>query len=161
VQGGHVKLSTNTKAFKLEGVPELQKTLKEISKTLNAQGQQDLVADLKAAVLKPAMIVRDEARDLVPVVTGNLRDAIFAGPGRMDLPDALVGVNQEKAPYARYVEYGTSKMIAHPYFRPAITATRPLVANIMAEDLSRVVAKTADRFAFHPPVQAPGQAMSK
>jgi HK97 gp10 family phage protein len=53
--------------------------------------------------------IADAARGFAPVDTGELRDSIQAESDRV-----TVG-----APYAAYVEYGTSHMSAEPFLRPA------------------------------------------
>lgn len=56
----------------------------------------------------------------VPVRTGNLRDSIKKEVKQ--LKTRLIGrvyVDQNDAPYAKYVEFGTSKMQARPFMRPA------------------------------------------
>jgi HK97 gp10 family phage protein len=142
--------SLKTKAMKLEGVPELVNTIRQISATLSGTGSSEFNSQLQAALMKPASTIRDEARDLVPVVTGTLRAAIFAAPldaKRSGLPGAMVAV--KGVYYAPFVEYGTSKMSAHPYFRPAINATRPLAANMMAGDLRDLINQVAAANAVH------------
>lgn len=141
--------SLNLKAFKLEGVPELTRTLGQIYATLNVQATEDLNKRLKDVMLKPAMVIRDEAKDLVPVRTGKLRDAIYAEPGISTKPDAIAGVAVRRVPYAIYVEHGTSRMAAQPFFRPAVLATRPLVANMIAGDLKELIEYVAERYAWH------------
>lgn len=56
------------------------------------------------------------AKDLVPVDTGELRSSISAS-STGDGCDC-----DASAEYAQYVEYGTYKMGAQPYFEPAIAA---------------------------------------
>lgn len=56
------------------------------------------------------------AQDLVPVRTGNLLNSIEADGDEMG---AEVWTDCE---YSQYVEYGTQKMPAQPYFRPALEA---------------------------------------
>ena len=141
-------ISLKSKASKLEGVPELVNTLKQIAATMEGSGQEAFVARLKDIFTKPANVIRDEARDLVPVVTGKLRDAIISGPllKRVGAIAWVKGVY-----YAPYVEYGTEKTAAHPYFRPAINAVRPMAANMMAGDMKELIADVATANAFHPP----------
>lgn len=139
-------ISTKTKAMKLEGVPQLVKTLEDMAKTLNGEGDAAMTERLKQITLKPAMVVRDEARDLVPVVTGALKAAIFAGALK-DKPGALVGV--KGVFYAAFVEFGTSKASAHPYFRPALNGTRPLYANMISGDLKALIDDIARADAWH------------
>lgn len=60
------------------------------------------------------LVVADMQR-LVPVDSGELRDSIEAvGGGRI-----VIGKN-----YAGYVEFGTERMAAQPYARPAIYRRR-------------------------------------
>jgi HK97 gp10 family phage protein len=139
-------ISLSTKAMKMEGVPELVKTLKGLAATLNGEGTTAMTERLKAITMKPAMVVRDEARDMVPVVTGNLRDHIFAGPLTKSV-GALVGVSGVR--YADFVEFGTSHTQARPYFRPALNATRPLYANMIAGDLKDLIDDAASETAWH------------
>lgn len=62
--------------------------------------------------------IQNRARELCPVDTGRLRSSIRAVDGK----DATgvyvdVGTNVE---YAPHVEFGTSRMPAQPYMRPAL-----------------------------------------
>ena len=140
------KISLGTKAMKLEGVPEMVKTLQDMAKTLNGEGAAAMTDRLKEITMKPAMVVRDEARDMCPVVTGNLKEHIFAGPLTQRI-GALVGVKGVK--YADWVEFGTSKMAAQPYFRPALNGTRPLYANMISGDLKQLIDDIAHFDAWH------------
>lgn len=63
----------------------------------------------------------DTAKKLVPVRTGNLKSAILmkkTGTGY------IFFVDNSKADYAAYVEGGTRKMRAQPYFVPAVDQHR-------------------------------------
>jgi len=139
-------ISLNAKAMKLEGVPQMVKTLKDLAATLNGEGTSAMTDRLKGIVMKPAMVVRDEAKDMVPVVTGNLREHIFAGPLTKQV-GALVGVKGVK--YADWVEFGTSKAAAQPYFRPALNATRPMYSSMIAGDLKQLIDDVARTTAWH------------
>ena len=143
--------ATTGKAFKLEGGPELTKCLTAIRKTLNAEGNVALADQVREALLVPAMVIRDEARDLAPVVTGRLREAIIAAKGKGAA--AFAAVDLKVAPYARFVEKGTSKMAAQPYFRPAVNAARPTIARMIAERLPPVIANVARQEAWKAPIR--------
>src|SRR5690348_3671707 len=71
--------------------------------------------------------VADIARELVPVKTGFLQSSIiavhFAKSSRVDV----------RAKYAGYVEFGTWKMAAQPYLRPAIDQHQREILNAVAE----------------------------
>lgn len=73
--------------------------------------------DGRKGALRLAIEIQNRARQLCPVDTGRLRNSIHFEEGQ----DAEgyyidVGTNVE---YAAFVEYGTSKMRAQPYLRPA------------------------------------------
>lgn len=75
----------------------------------------------EATVLAVALAVEAHAKTIVPVRTGNLKNSIHTwreGPSHY-----AVGTTVE---YAPYVEFGTRRMAARPYLRPAaeIVATR-------------------------------------
>lgn len=142
-------VSTKGKAMKLEGVPELVKTVKAIASTLSGETAAAFGERLKDIAMKPALVIRDEARDLAPVVTGALKASIYAAPIK-DKPGAVVGTH--RVYYAAWVEYGTALTSAHPYLRPAVLATRPLFANMMAGDLEKLIADVAASNASHPAI---------
>jgi len=63
--------------------------------------------------------IADDAREVVPVRTGRLRDSIVAETPIMsgDEIKCVISANTE---YAIYVEMGTKKMKARPYLKPAL-----------------------------------------
>jgi hypothetical protein len=67
--------------------------------------------------------VADDMRRYVPVLTGALQGTIeeehLEGSGRVNFGDVEAGID-----YHLYQEYGTSKMAAQPYARPALYQTR-------------------------------------
>jgi HK97 gp10 family phage protein len=75
------------------------------------------------AVAKAADDIEGQAKAVVPVDTGNLKGSIqeHKMPDSSDLTK-YVGPATE---YNLYVEYGTSRMRAQPYMRPAAEAVRP------------------------------------
>jgi HK97 gp10 family phage protein len=62
-------------------------------------------------------IFLDTAQDLVPVDTGALMNSID-----VDYNENWTATCVATMPYAQYVEYGTYKMNAQPFFEPAIQA---------------------------------------
>lgn len=152
--------STGTKAFKWEGVPEMKRLFAQFAESIGPDGMGTAREQLKSALMPPALTIRDEARDLAPrfegklpsgqPAAGTLREAIIAAKGPPDRPGVVVFVDFNKAPYARFVETGTSKMQAEPYFRPAVNATRPLVANMVADGLKALIEGLAQQLAYHP-----------
>jgi len=154
--GSLKSVSTGGKAFKWEGITEMKKMWAEFAIALGEEGMGTARAELKDALIKPAYVIRDEAKDLCPYNPKrkegiHLRDAIFATKGPDDKKGVIVGVNLKKAPHGILVEKGTSRMQAHPYFRPAVTATRPLVANMISGDMKKLIEGMANKLGYHPP----------
>lgn len=77
-----------------------------------------------------AQIVIDVAQGLCPVDTGNLRDSAFI---QALTGDVYFGFQAE---YASYVEFGTYKMEAQPFLRPAIDGTQGEVLQAMYDYLN-------------------------
>lgn len=82
-------------------------------KSLNKKLQQLEELDKKIEII--ALMVEKEAKELCPVRTGRLRASIHAG--KENKYTHYVGTNVE---YAPFVEFGTRKMRAQPYLRPAV-----------------------------------------
>jgi HK97 gp10 family phage protein len=65
------------------------------------------------------------SRDIVPVRTGFLRDSIFSDIVENEL-SLTFGAT---ASYAGYVEFGTRRMAAEPYLRPALDWSQDRIVN--------------------------------
>ena len=147
-------------AFKWEGVKELQNVFQTMAQMIGPDAMGDARDQLKDAFMTPAQAIRDEAIDLAPIRAmnekghheppGTLRSAILATKGRPDIPGVVVYVDAKVAPYAGFVERGTSKMGAQPFFRPAISAVKPMVAAMIADGLKRLIEEKAQQLAYHP-----------
>ena len=72
----------------------------------------------EAAEVFKAMFL-DVARELVPVRTGYLKSTIAAEIGEASIGEVTATASAE---YAQYVEFGTYRQMAQPYFIPAIEA---------------------------------------
>lgn len=76
---------------------------------------------MKATVAK----AQQTAQSIVPVRTGYLRQNIVVKPVKIN-GDTITGeFVASQADYASYVEYGTYKMRAQPYMRPAVAEAQP------------------------------------
>jgi HK97 gp10 family phage protein len=64
-----------------------------------------------------ADVIASRQRELVPVLTGNLRDTIEVRETAQDSFEVIEG--GPTAHYAGYVEYGTERQAAQPHARPA------------------------------------------
>lgn len=123
VRGGRV--GTGGISVRIIGVPELIAKLTAINRVariglgkLNHEAANGIVERAQAGVNS---------------ITGNLASGIKAtqsGPYSWEVTassrDGNVGEKNSKE-YAGYVEYGTSKMSARPYLRPAVTGARPVI----------------------------------
>jgi HK97 gp10 family phage protein len=108
------------------------------SQNVTASFNVDFAATLRAyqqyiqdEVLRPAaragvLEVYNEIRRRVPVDTGTLRDSVYHWYDvKQSTPTRHIyatGPNKRTAPHWHIVEYGTIKMAAQPYFRPAVAA---------------------------------------
>jgi HK97 gp10 family phage protein len=85
--------------------------------------RQAFKTEIERAVKETGNEVVNEARRIVPVRTGRLRDSLKVGKAIKDLlsdPARLEVVISSDAPYWMFVEYGTRRMAARPYIRPAV-----------------------------------------
>lgn len=83
------------------------------------------------AVRKAAEDIEARAKEEAPVDTGNLRNSIKTESSSDGL-SAAVGTHVE---YGIYQEFGTYKMPAHPYMRPAAEAVEPSFIEALKEIL--------------------------
>lgn len=88
--------------------------LKKLAVTFQIASKHDFAPQ----VLTAGKILRDEAKRRAPVRTGFLRSKITAKKAGRNGADVI-----SAAPYAAYVEFGTSKMAPRSHMRPAIEAT--------------------------------------
>lgn len=91
---------------------------------MDASGMDQLAGIVDARLVHPVTdAVAEDMIRLVPILSGDLRDTIEAehleGEGRVHFGDVDAGVD-----YHLYQEFGTSKMAAQPYARPALFKER-------------------------------------
>jgi HK97 gp10 family phage protein len=133
-------------SFQFAGVAELKNTLNEVGLALD-----DREPAVKQIILGPAQKMRDNAKSLAPYRTGNLRDAVYASVGGVKQRGVIMGVRERKAPYAGFVEFGTSKMPAHPFFRPALLTMFSSYVADLAPGVQKLIEDTAAKNAYRPP----------
>lgn len=148
-------------SIKIDGLKELQRALELLPKEI--QGRP-----LKSAVSAGAKVILDEAINKAPVgETGNLRKALYRYRSRsqstVGKETYLVGVRKGKgiygntrlnrrlgrvgkkyttqgeAYYWRFVEFGTSKMSAKPFLRPAFESQKERAVQIIKERLGKAI----------------------
>ena len=132
----------------IRGFPELAKKLHDLGNALS----EDI---LEAAVRAGAKIVRDAAAAKAPrdptsgdhmgdhiVVRTVEKDGVHAVAGVAPVgwaPEA--GKGEGRYWYWRLPEYGTSKMSAHPFMRPAADENEDAVTKAIAERLRKEIEK--------------------
>lgn len=129
-------MARSVKFTKVEGLDDLAKAVESL---------KDRVAsdEVKNILLAGAWVIRDEARALVPVRTGLLKENIIATRGKKQSEqlDVLVGVRYGKGGgnVAHIIEFGSSKMEAQPFFRPAVAAKKNEAGEIIAAALKKLI----------------------
>lgn len=101
--------------FKVEGLTKLTAVLEEKEKKFKGDIKKTIETNsrrMQDAVQAEAQFGRFAKK---PTTTGNLRSSI-----RTTIKDGgMTSVTEPHTDYASYVEYGTRKMAAQPYVRPA------------------------------------------
>lgn len=95
---------------------------------------QGIVNDVPTKALTAgADALVSSATSTVPVVTGNLRSSISAGPASAKEVEVVA-----EAEYAAFVELGTSKMSAEPYMRPGIPQATQALVNTAIQEIESI-----------------------
>lgn len=121
-----------TITVKIEGMAQLQRNLQKFADDLGKKG-----GALDDSLLRSAERIRDRARAIVPVKTGNLRDSIQVKRDVTSESGFTVEVDLQQAPYGEEIEFGTSYMEAQPYMRPAFDEAERQETDEIADDLRR------------------------
>lgn len=111
---------------KVIGVERLRATLGAAERDLDSMEQ---------AGLRSAQLVAQQARSGAPKRTGRLsRSVTPSAQGNTARVSA-------SAPYGVYVEFGTRRMRARPFLRPALAAQTGAVVNTYATETQRILNK--------------------
>lgn len=133
----------------ISGFKEMHDALGELKKST----ERALLKRVATKALQPFV---ERARMLAPVDTGYLRDSILVGTKltrdakRRAKKDPAQGVRVFAGTAARNGvprEFGTAKIPAHPFMRPAWAATKDIVLNNVERELRAGIEKTAARAA--------------
>lgn len=111
----------------LSGFPELADSLEHLA---DSETVQEI---LGSAVVQGGVIVVTDAKRRVPVDTGNLQRSIhleYATDAGDKQAAVEVGTDVD---YGKYVEFGTSRMAAQPYLRPALDENRDEIAAVIID----------------------------
>lgn len=135
----------------ISGMAELAKTLGGLAANVQRNA-------LRKAVSSGAAIIRNEARAIAPVDTGEMRRdvqmkrertadsqiatyAVYVRSGKKSrLAGKARGVERDSF-YWRFVEFGTSKMAARPFMRPAFEAKKNEAAEMIRDTLRQRIAE--------------------
>jgi HK97 gp10 family phage protein len=106
----------------------------------------DLRRELPAVAMAGADIVAAEIEPRIPRRTGELAASLDEEPGAgrnsasatVEIVQSGPGGQEHKA---IFLEYGTSKMPAHPFFRPGVEAAKPKVEAALVAGIQNVIAK--------------------
>jgi len=114
------------------------KGLEELISKLNGLPDKLETKVVRAAIRKGAILMRDKARDKVPVDTGTLKKSIKIRNNRSEkgIISFKIGPTSDKKKgtdvfYGRFVEFGTSKMAAKPFMRPALDESENEVLDVV------------------------------
>ncbi len=122
-----------TMSFRVDGLIQLDRQLHSLPAHVAGNA-------LAASVRAGARVVRDAVRDKAPVNTGALRANVYVANERTgdDAEKAvLVGVRNRKTYYWRFIEFGTRKMAARPFLRPAFDGCEHEAVSAMTDKLEQ------------------------
>lgn len=100
----------------IEGWEELEAKLKALGEKINAQEV------MEEALMAGGVIVQEAITFFAPVDTGQLGGSIEISKKGREKHSIRIGPTGAGF-YGRFQEYGTSKMAAQPFMRPAFDAT--------------------------------------
>lgn len=109
-------------SVKIIGMDKTLKDIDKVAKSLSTQAVGGISVNL-------ASKIENEARNKAPLgPTGNLKRSLHSFRGR-NKNLAIAAVDRVIAPHAHFVEFGTSKMSASPFWRPALEANKQGIVN--------------------------------
>lgn len=119
----------------IQGLEELIKNLTDLPDKLEKRV-------VRAAVRQGANVIKKKAQEFVPVDKGDLKKSIKVSgekskPGVIAFKIRPTG-NKKKGIsvfYGRFQEFGTSKMAAHPFMRPAYDEAGENVLNAVIDTI--------------------------
>ena len=134
---------------------------KELAKALRELGPRVAKNALRRSVASGAAVIRNEAKARAPVDTGEMKKDIqikrlretrgemsvkyivFVRSGKKSRMSGKARNVSKDSFYWRFQEFGTSKMAAHPFMRPALAAKRAAAVDAIKEKLTEGVHKAA------------------
>lgn len=110
----------------VEGADTLARTMRQAAESLGA--------GVAGADADAARLIALDARRRAPRRTGALASTVTStGP--------VIRAGSPTVPYAGYVEYGTRRMSARPFLRPAADANQPRVVVLFKTAAARILSR--------------------
>lgn len=114
--------------------------LKELDRALQELAYPAARRALRKGMRRGANVVRDEARAKARVKTGNLKRKIRTRERREQEGNLRFAVEVPRSAfYGRFLEYGTSKMAARPFLRPAAESKTEEAVTTMRDALAEAI----------------------
>lgn len=114
--------------------------LKELDRALQELAWPAARRALRKGMRQGANVVRDEARAKAPVRTGNLKRKIRTRERSEEAGNMRFAVEVPRgAFYGLFLEYGTSKMAAKPFMRPAAENKTEAAVTKMRDALAEAI----------------------
>lgn len=125
--------------FELEGVQKLFRNLRGI--------QQKVLDNMESIIKRAAEKIADDAGRLAPERTGRLSESIEIKRLEITKDKIRIGVGPvgEDVFYWYFVEYGTAKMSAQPYLRPAFDENKDAVKREIIKEINNIIQREARR----------------
>ncbi|HJK81933.1 MAG TPA: HK97 gp10 family phage protein [Methanocorpusculum sp.] len=119
-------MNNSVQGLGIEGLQELNQEFNDLENALT----QEIIT----ALMRGGMIIEADAQRRCPVDTERLRTSLTTDVEREGETTFVlkVGTNVE---YASFVEYGTSRMAAQPFLRPAVDAKAKDVVDEIRESI--------------------------
>lgn len=129
--------------YEVEGFKELNKALKIFPENVERR-------ILRSMAQAGGQVVVKAARENVPVKTGKLKKGIIRrskkGPKTAGRVEVSVGPSQDVF-YGMFLEFGTSKIPATPWLRPALDENRDAIIEAMRQRGLKRIEKEAEKAA--------------
>jgi len=121
--------------------------LKELADKLRSMGPELNKKALRAGVSAAARIVRDDARARNPDATGKTEKAIISKYVKKEsdnFKQTYIVAVHKRAWYWRFVEFGTVKLAARPFMRPAFESNKSKLVDAIRTKIAAQI-KSYDR----------------
>ncbi len=99
--------------------------------------ERELPGVTTAACVKAAEVVATAAKAKAPRDGGTLADSIMVQPAKLGAWVRADAVTDDDREYAGHVEYGTSRMPARPYLRPAVDGNKAKASAAAGREFDR------------------------